>query len=178
VLRVALGAGGIAQPGWICTDIEELNLLRPEDWESLFGSSLIDLLFAEHVWEHLSLDEARLANRNCFDFLKPSGTLRLAVPDGNNPDPSYRQAVRPGGTGPGAQDHKVLYDYKLLQQLLREAGFVTQVLEYWDEAGQFHFIDWSPEQGQVRRSRRFDPRNQNGTLAYTSLIVDAVKPGP
>jgi predicted SAM-dependent methyltransferase len=28
----------------------------------------------------------------------------------------------------------------------------------------------------IQRSKRFDPRNQGGTLGYTSLILDATKP--
>lgn len=131
---------------------------------------------AEHVWEHLEPDEARAANANCFEFLKPGGRLRLAVPDGLHPDPDYVERVRPGGTGEGAADHKVLYTFKTLKELLEEAGFEVELLEYWDESRTFHFREWSSEDGHIRRSMRFDPRKQDGSLPYTSLIADARKP--
>lgn len=40
-----------------------------------------DAFLAEHVWEHLSLEDAHRATRNCYRFLRPGGRLRLAVPD-------------------------------------------------------------------------------------------------
>ena len=100
----------------------------------------------------------------------------VAVPDVFHPDSAYIEAVRPGGTGVGAEDHKVLYNYKTLTELLKNTGFEVELLEYWDENGKFHFKDWSSEYGHVQRSKRYDKRNQDGTLTYTSLIVDAIKP--
>jgi len=128
------------------------------------------------VWEHLTADDARRAQRNAHTFLKPGGHLRLAVPDGRHPDPAYLERVRPGGTGPGADDHKVLYTVETLSRSLEAAGFEVRPLEYWDARGEFQFCDWSTADGKIVRSRRFDPRNATGTLAYTSLIVDAIKP--
>jgi predicted SAM-dependent methyltransferase len=131
---------------------------------------------AEHVWEHLTDHDTALANKNCFQYLKPGGVLRLAVPDGFNPSKEYIEYVRPGGTGPGADDHKVLYTYQSMKERLERAGFKINTLEYWDENGKFYYIDWTDEGGRIRRSRRYDPRNQDGRLHYTSLIVDAIKP--
>jgi predicted SAM-dependent methyltransferase len=134
------------------------------------------VFLAEHVWEHLGSRQAIIANANCFEFLRPGGRLRIAVPDGFHPDPAYIEYVRPGGTGAGADDHKVLYNYKLISEELKNVGFEFRLLEYWDENGQFHFQEWSSEDGHISRSKRYDPRNQDGSLTYTSLIVDAIKP--
>jgi predicted SAM-dependent methyltransferase len=60
--------------------------------------------------------------------------------------------------------------------MLEDVGFRVHLLEYWDEEGQFHFEDWNDDCGHIKRSRRYDKRNQMGKLNYTSLIVDAVKP--
>ena len=38
-------------------------------------------LYASHVLEHLSLEDARLALRNSFQILEAGGTFRLIVPD-------------------------------------------------------------------------------------------------
>ena len=58
---------------------------------------------------------------------------------------------------------------------LERSGFTVQLLEYWDENGNFHFVEWADDAGHITRSKRYDERNQNGALNYTSLIVDAKK---
>jgi len=176
-LRFDIGAGKLcADAAWISTDRDLLDITREDHWHEILGRHRVAKVMAEHVWEHLTADDARRAQRNAHAFLKPGGHLRLAVPDGRHPDPAYLERVRPGGTGPGADDHKVLYTVETLSQSLEAAGFVVRPLEYWDARGEFQFRDWSTADGKIVRSRRFDPRNAAGTLAYTSLIVDAIKP--
>jgi predicted SAM-dependent methyltransferase len=174
--RVVAGAGASRIPGWISTNRDVLDLTREADWARWFGRRPLRSLLAEHVWEHLTAQDAALAARLCLRYLEPGGRARIAVPDGLHPDPAYREQVRPGGTGPGADDHKVLYDYRSLPVLFREAGFEVRLLEWFDEQGAFHSQDWDPADGPVLRSARFDPRNAGGRLAYTSLILDALKP--
>lgn len=160
---------------WFATDIETLNLTKEDDWKKLLGFLRVDYIMAEHVWEHLLAEDTILANKNCYRFLKKKGVLRIAVPDGFHPDPGYIEHVKPAGSGFGASDHKILYNYKTLKQSLEEVGFTVSLLEYWDENKEFHFIDWSDEGGHIVRSKRYDKRNQQGILNYTSLIVDAIK---
>jgi predicted SAM-dependent methyltransferase len=174
-LRVVVGASGVFPQGWVPTDIEDLNLLSNADWSRWFQPDSLDAILAEHVWEHLSAEDGLRAAKFCHHYLKPGGYLRLAIPDGLHPDPAYIEHVRVGGSGPGADDHKVLHTWQTLSAMLTEAGFRTQMLEYWDESGTFQSTDWDPEAGMVHRSRRFDQRNADGTLRYTSLIVDAIK---
>lgn len=175
-IKVVLGAGDIPSDGWIVTDIHTLNVTREEDFSRICRSHIITNLFAEHVWEHLSDSDTEIANRNCYKFLEKGGILRIAVPDGYFPDPHYIDYVKPGGHGAGADDHKILYNYKTLTKSLEKAGFKVKLLEYWDENGIFHFHEWTDEGGHVLRSKRYDKRNLNGQLGYTSLIVDAIKP--
>jgi predicted SAM-dependent methyltransferase len=172
-LRIVVGSGGVVQDGWTGTDKACLDLLDPDAWENFFGKQRIDAILAEHVWEHLTLDEAVVAAKTCLRFLKPGGYLRIAVPDGNHPDRDYIRHVRPGGSGPGADDHKVLYNYELLSRTLSEAGFAIKLLEYFDEEGRFVFNEWDASDGMINRSSRYDERNRDGKLNYTSLIVDA-----
>lgn len=174
--RIVVGAARTLYPGWISTNRATLDLLQREDFARHWTPGSREAFLAEHVWEHLSEEQGRQAAANCFEFLRPGGRLRIAVPDGLNPDPEYREYVRPGGGGPGADDHKMLYTAAALKALLESVGFTCTLLEYWDEAGKFHATDWDASQGHIMRSRRFDPRNQDGTLRYTSLIIDALKP--
>jgi len=175
-LRIVIGSSGIYDKGWIGTDIEYLNLLKPHDWKRFFLPNSIDAILAEHVWEHLTTDEGFAAAQQCFTYLKPGGYLRVAVPDGFHPNPNYIQYVKVGGCGAGAHDHKVLYDCTSLTALFEKAGFRVKLLEYFDRDGNFHFVEWDPNDGTIRRSKRFDPRNHGEELNYTSLILDAYKP--
>ncbi|HUU83732.1 MAG TPA: hypothetical protein VM243_09530 [Phycisphaerae bacterium] len=176
-LRIVVGASGEAPQGWLVTEQDFLNLLDPTTWQTFFDKPCVDAILAEHVWEHLTLEEGRQAARVCFDYLRPGGYARVAVPDGLHPDPAYRECVRPGGSGAGADDHKVLYTHGLLSEVFESAGFTVSLLEYFDASGTFHYVDWDPDDGLIVRSRRFDERNCDGHNHYTSIIIDAVKPG-
>lgn len=174
--RVVIGASGMIPAGWIGTEIDDVDLLRPQTWERFFCPGSIDALLAEHVWEHLTAADGVIAAATCFQFLKAGGYLRLAVPDGLHPDPAYIENVRPQGTGPGASDHRVLYNHDSLRTVFEQAGFQVKLLEHFDEKGQFHFEPWDEAAGMIRRSSRFDSRNADGKLHYTSIVLDAVKP--
>ncbi|HTE12914.1 MAG TPA: hypothetical protein VK645_18165 [Chitinophagaceae bacterium] len=173
--RLVVGASGVYEEGWIPTDVHTLNLLTPKRWLLFFKYDSVSAVLAEHVWEHLTLEEGKKAAATCYLFLKKNGYVRIAVPDGYHPDKEYIDYVKPGGHGIGADDHKVLYTYKTLSKVFEEAGFKVTLLEYFDENGQFHFTDWSRNEGMVHRSSRYDDRNKDGVLKYTSLIIDAVK---
>lgn len=176
LVRVIIGSGYTHYKGWIHTDIDTFNILLEDNWSKYFQENTIDRLLAEHVWEHLTAEQAQLAFKYCFKYLKPGGALRIAIPDGYHPDPEYIDKVKPGGSGDGADDHKVLYNYHLLTQWLQEAGFEVKLLEYFDENGHFHQQPWKSEDGYIKRSAANDARNAGGKLVYTSLLVDAFKP--
>jgi len=178
-LRVIIGAGDQRWDGWTATHREQIDLIDSRTWAAWFGDRRADALLCEHVFEHLTEDEGRVAARLCFDHLKPGGFLRVAVPDANFPDADYQNMVKPGGPGPAdhpAADHKLVYDYRRLTGVLESAGFVVHLLEYCDEAGRFHYHQWDPANGPIYRSLRLDHRNRDGRLGFVSLIVDAVKP--
>jgi predicted SAM-dependent methyltransferase len=175
-LRVIIGANRKVQRGWIGTEIYNLNILHHADWARYFSPQSIDALLAEHVWEHLTPEQGRRAAELCFDYLKPGGYLRLAVPDGCFPEPDYIEYVRPGGNGPSADDHKVIYTEQSLAAVLKSAGFTVSALEYYSESGEFCARDWSTDDGYIERSTKNPRRRWFGSLQYTSLVVDAVKP--
>ena len=173
--KIVVGAADIFDAGWIPTDIDILNLIKSKDWKRLFKPDSIDAILAEHVWEHLSAENGIAAAKLCFNYLRPGGYLRAAVPDGLHPDQKYIEWTRVGGTGPGAKDHKILYTYKSFRSTFEAAGFKVELYEYFDEQGVFHYNEWSPDKGKIFRSKRFDERNQDGELKYTSIILDAKK---
>ena len=171
-VKIILGAGATRYDGWIATDIPAFDVLKHEHWARLFQPNTVERMLAEHVIEHLTVDQFQDFLRIARIYLAPGGRIRLAVPDGCHPDPGYIARVRPGGTGEGADDHKVLYTGELMRETLTAQGYDCQLLEYHDAAGAFHQRPWQAEDGFVRRSAGHDPRNANGRLAYTSLMVD------
>ncbi|AFH61718.1 class I SAM-dependent methyltransferase [Paenibacillus caseinilyticus] len=179
-LRIVVGAGAVCNnPGWIHTQEEELSLLNREQWAPRFKEGSITAILAEHVWEHLTYDEGVQAARLCYDYLKPGGYIRCAVPDGWFPNDDYQRTVQVGGPGPKehpAASHKIVHTCRSLQSLFASAGFEVELLEYCDESGRFHARDWDETKGFIYRTRRFDHRNRDGALRFVSLLVDAVKP--
>lgn len=179
MVKVILGAGQTKAYGWIATQENELNLLSKQDWMNRFELESIDALLAEHVWEHLTYEEGIIAAKNCYNYLKPGGYIRCAVPDKNFRNEWYQNMVKVGGPGPvdhPAATHKIVYDYKTLKQVFENAGFEVSFLEYCDEKGDFHYTYWNELDGKIGRSFRFDTRNSIDKLGMVSLVIDAKRP--
>jgi predicted SAM-dependent methyltransferase len=171
-LKVVLGAGPTTFSGWLQTDKELLDVTSPSDWSALFEPASIDSLLSEHMLEHLSPEDARVALGECYRYLKPGGLFRIAVPDGYRRDPAYVAEAAPPNDG-----HQVFYNVDTLTAALQEAGFKTTALEYFDAGENFHAIPWDEKDGYIQRSVRFDSQQdfRRGDLFYTSVIIDARK---
>ncbi|WP_418301564.1 hypothetical protein [Lysinibacillus fusiformis] len=175
-IKIIIGANDTYQPNWISTNQAFLDLLKEEDWKRLFKYNSVSNFVAEHVWEHLNYAEGVDAAIRCKKYMEVGGRLRIAVPDKNHPSEYYCELCKEKGMGNIYGDqHKIFYDYKLIKKMLREAGFrVINLVEYFDENGNFHTLSYNYEDGFIKRNKN-DPRNWDGQLRYTSLIVDAVK---
>lgn len=179
-MKVIIGAGEQRWPGWIPTEQHELDLTRPASFAAYFGNQQADAFLCEHVWEHLHPHEAAQGAQLVFDYLKPGGFLRVAVPDGRHPDPAYLAMVAVHGPGPAA-DHQMLYTLDSLTPIFEQVGFRVQPLEWWNAEHHFQRADWEVETAPIYRSSQLDHRNQawregRGPLGFTSLILDATKP--
>jgi predicted SAM-dependent methyltransferase len=175
-IKLNIGSSGInIDKTWIASDIQNFNITIQKDWKKNLLCFKADNILAEHVWEHLTEYDQIIANKLCYKFLKKGGKIRIAVPDGFFPDIEYINAVKPQGTGLGASDHKVLFNYKSLAKSLEDAGFKTFLIEYWDENKKFINNTLDEKDGYIQRSLKNDLRNKNGTIKYTSLIIDGIK---
>lgn len=177
VLNIIIGAHDTNYKNWLPTNIDNLNILKKQSFAELFGEKKVNRFLAEHVFEHITYDDALIALKNCYKYLEDGGAVRIAVPDGFHPNPEYINMVKPGGFGAGAHDHKLLYDYKTLTKVLEASGYSVNLLEYYDENGNFNFNEWDIEDGYVKRSKRYDKRF-NEPLGYSSLIIDGIKYDP
>lgn len=178
-MKVVLGAGGTTFNGWVSTNENELNLLSRSDFEKIFNKQKAAAMLAEHVWEHMTIDEGMLAAKNCYDFLDEGGYIRVAVPDINFKNEWYQNMVKVGGNGDPSHPsytHKIVYDYKTLTAVFESAGFSVELLEYCDENGCYHYKYWNDADGHIGRSLRYDTRNSNEKLGMVSIIIDAKKP--
>ncbi len=177
-MKIIIGAGNTRQDGWISTQEAQLNILCRSDFEKLLGEEKAEAFLAEHVWEHMTCDEGVLAAKNVYEFLKPGGYIRAAVPDRNFRNEWYQNMVKVGGNGDPnhpAYTHKIVYDIDTFERVFKAAGFFVKRLEYCDETGEFHYNEWNEADGRIGRSLRFDTRNQDGKLGMVSIIIDAVK---
>ncbi len=179
-MKVIIGAGNTRFDGWVSTQENELNLLERKTFESMFKDEKPTVFLAEHVWEHLTLEDGLIAAKNCYDFLADGGYIRIAVPDKNFRNEWYQNMVKIGGSGDPthpAFTHKIVYDYKMLSSVFEQAGFEVELLEYCDENGDFHYKYWNENDGRIGRSLRFDTRNSPAKLGMVSIIIDAKKEG-
>lgn len=178
-IKVVIGADQYNNnPGWMHTQEEKLNLLDATTWKKQFEKCSINAILAEHVWEHLTYEEGLNAAKLCHQYLKPGGYIRCAVPDGYFPDEEYQHLVKIGGPGPKdhpAASHKIVYNCNSLSSLFKLAGYEVNLLEYCDRMGHFKSNAWQGKDGVIFRSKKYDPRNQDGKLVFPSLIIDAVK---
>ncbi len=174
-LRLTLGSESVCMPGWIPASVDQLDLLCSASWSAFFQRSSVDAILAENVWDHLTGEEGRTAARNCFQFLRPAGYLRVAVPDGFHPSHEHLGQVPPG-SDIGAARQKALYDHLSFSQMFLDVGFHVRLIEYFDCDGVFHTNHWDVSKGLIKRSLLFDERNVGQPYAYTSLILDAFKP--
>ena len=174
-IRLVIGSGYTQYKNWIITDIDTLDITKENDWKKYFKKTSISSILAEHVFEHLSEEDRNNSIQNIYAYLTPGGNFRIGVPDGYHPDSKYIDSVKPGGTGMGAKSHKFLYTYQTLSGILKDFGFSVHPLEYFDENRKFYLNEWNPEKGMIQRSALNDKRNKNGTLNYSSLIIDAIK---
>jgi len=181
-VRLVVGAGpgseliaptGSVHEGWILTDHATLNALDSRDWAKEFEPGTISRIFAEHVVEHWTEDGLKTFLHIVSRYLNSSGNVRIAVPDGYHPDQSYIEQVKPGGTGPGSDDHKVLYNYQSLTAIFKSEDWEYDLLEYFDQEHKFHSKSWDKADGFIERAAETDSRNNIRPLSYTSLILDA-----
>lgn len=175
-IKIIIGSGKDygEENEWLNTDIPHFNILDANDWKYFFGKQKIDNLLGEHVMEHLTENETVKALKLAFEYLKPGGIFRIAVPDGFHPNPNYIEYVKPGGAGPGCEDHKVLWNYQTLTKAAATQNFTFNLLEYYNEDGKFYMKEFSISDGYIKRSKR-NNFSWGVIKDYTSLIIDFTK---
>lgn len=172
-----LGCGTIDYPDFINIDIypyHHIHFIRDVQNLKIFKDNSIDLIYISHCLEHFSF--IRLPNilEEYFRVLKPSGILRISVPDFEKILAIYHkentiQSIEAGLMG--GQEYKYNFHYSVfnqnfLEKLLKDAGFSkTQNWQFGD--GRFKDLpDWSGKKVEV---------SESGKTYEISLNIEAIK---
>jgi len=179
-IKIIIGSNNTYQKKWYATNESWLNITKEQDWEIIFKKKvIISNILAEHVFEHLSYDECIKALKIINKYMVKNSKIRIAVPDGYNPDPIYLKNVDINGTGDGADDHKQLLNKDILFEILFKSSFKPQLIEGYDVNKKLHLEKYSIEDGFVKRSRQNNDPNLEKEWGFkdskTSLIIDGIK---
>jgi SAM-dependent methyltransferase len=84
LVRLMIGAGPTAHPGWIATDLtptrpDVIFLNAGEPFPFVTGS--VDRIHTEHMIEHVDFPTGQFMLAECGRVLKPGGRIRVATPD-------------------------------------------------------------------------------------------------
>jgi predicted SAM-dependent methyltransferase len=121
---------------------------------SQFKDNTIDLIYASHVVEYFDREQVVPLLSEWRRVLKPSGVLRLAVPNFENIASLYTQGKYPlsnfvgllyGKMPMGTQTiyHKTTYDFTSLKDVLESSMFKNVKLYDWRETSHSEFDDHS-----------------------------------
>ena len=179
-VKIILGAALTSQKDWISTNEEWFDISKKADWQRFFkNKKILKRALAEHVFEHLTKSEMTTALKLIYDYLIKEGTLRIAVPDGNHPNPQYREHTGINGIGADASDHKQFITFEYLKSELENCGFKCVLREGYMSDGTLVNEEFTSKLGFIIRSRNNKSFNLkygwNFENANSSLIVDAYK---
>lgn len=177
-MKLHLGCFNKKIHGFINVDIrEDVSPDAVDDVFTLytFPDNYAELIYACHVLEHASREDAKMALKNWYRVLKPNGILRIAVPDMAKHFAHYfyygnldilNSALW------GSQRHEYDFHYhgwdeKTIKRDLEAAGFIYKGRYDWRKT-EHHYIDDYSQAYQPHMDK------ENGMLM--SLNVEAIKP--
>ena len=149
-----IGCGPNKKPGWVNIDLGKDADIRLDLRERLpFPDNSVNMVYSEHFFEHLSLEEGNRFLRECLRVLVPGGRFSVGVPNAqlclqdyviddrdewlkvrdryhpkwcSTPMHSVNYFFRQDG------EHKYAYDAETLIELLRDCGFSDVHVRPWD----------------------------------------------
>jgi predicted SAM-dependent methyltransferase len=178
-LNLGSGPRGLHDPNWLNIDgFKDVNVHFTMDFNSRFPfeNDTFDGIFCEHVFEHFGLPEGQALLQECLRVLVPGGCIRLIMPDGekilrnycNEPETLIKKREVPSGSAMESvnswfyqrYEHQCIYDGKLLEWQLKNAGF--------EQISRSAF-----RQGGASKALLLDDLKYE----WESIYMEAVKPG-
>ncbi|HEV2888649.1 MAG TPA: methyltransferase domain-containing protein [Jatrophihabitans sp.] len=195
LLKLQLGAGTHALPGWFNTDLQP----APPHVHYLdstakfpFEDASLDYVFSEHHIEHIPWDRAQFMLAECHRVLRPGGGLRIATPSLEvlvgllTPAPdqaqqryidfiseTFLQSSMPAGAvgvvnnAFSSWGHQFLYDRPTLLRGLTDAGFARA-----------HFTDPGASRDPELRGieGHGDFLGNDEMNRFETMVVEAIRP--
>lgn len=146
-MKLHIGSGPIALAGWTNVDVAAYDGVDVVlDVRQPWPFSDVELIFAEHFIEHLTLSEALSFLRECRRVLRDDGALRLSTP---NLDWVWLTHYKPPAELTTEEQlvgcleinrafhgwgHRFLYNLRTLELALRAAGFAHVTAQSYGES--------------------------------------------
>jgi len=157
--KLHAGSGPNVKPGWINIDLNEHSDIPLDLRESLpFPNGSATMIYGEHFFEHLSLEEGARFLGESLRVLAPGGIISIGVPDAEKSLQQYVSGDRKRWLEIGKRwhpewcttpmhsvnyffrqdrqhgEHKYAYDFETLAAVLVDCGFVNIRRRDWDPA--------------------------------------------
>lgn len=182
-MRLHIGSGPVALEGWTNVDVlaypgVDVVLDAREPWP--FEN--VELIFAEHFLEHLTLTEGLAFLRECRRVLRDDGVLRLSTP---NLDWVWLTHYKPPSELTIEEQlvgcleinrafhgwgHQFLYNFRTLELALRAAGFAEVV------AREYGMSEVEGLRGLERHERHGDlPNSPSVVVAEARGIAESTR---
>ncbi|HAG81035.1 MAG TPA: hypothetical protein DCL61_07650 [Cyanobacteria bacterium UBA12227] len=175
-VNLHLGCGSVNHPKFINIDglpASHIHYIRAIDNLSPFKNNSVNLIYACHCLEHFPYAKVPKVLAEWFRVLKPSGVLRLSVPDfdllldvysKNGNDLNSISGALMGGQNYKFNFHMAVFNRISLEEHLRSAGF-KEVQEWTPGSSDLTtFEDWSDRKIFI-----------NGQYYPVSLNIEAMK---
>lgn len=178
-MKLHIGCGKRLINGWVNLDLYEANnpdIIDDAATLTKINDVSVDILYASHVLEHFKRIDTLKVLQLWHSKLKVGGTLRLAVPDFEKVVQAYSLKGVPlktllgflvGGQRNDLDNHYMVFDFHLLESMLKKVGF-TDIKRYnWEETEHFYVDDYASS---------YLPHMDKGSGLLMSLNVEAKKP--
>jgi len=155
-MKLHLGCGKRFIEGFIHVDLQELPHIDYQasvDDLHFAEDNSVALIYVSHVLEHFGRHEYKDVLKEWHRVLKPGGILRVSVPDFDAVVKYYTEkeanlhlllGLLVGGQKTGEYDyHKMIFNQKILQEVLEEVGFFNIRKYDWRETEHSHIDDFS-----------------------------------
>lgn len=176
-IKLHLGCGNKHIDGFINIDVrplETVDLVEDIGVLNSFSENSVDLIYVSHVLEHFGRWEYMSILKKWYNKLKPSGILRICVPDfekivehyNENKNIEILRGFLYGGQNYEQNYHYCTWDFESLKKDLNTIGF-TNIKRYdWRETEHSNLDDFS---------QSYLPHMDKTNGKLMSLNIEAIK---
>ncbi len=168
-MKLHLACGTNILSGWTNVDLEPIGagVIQHDLTQHLpFPDDSADFIYSEHFIEHIPKESAYAFVSQCFNKLKPGGTIRISTPNLARLVRQYEQGRVDGwhnvgwepetladmlNEGMTSDGRRYLYDVSELEKILKMSGFHYVTPQKWGVSRneEFNQIESRPDSGEI-----------------------------